>query len=87
MVEWELHDDTAAVFELDDQRTFEWGSSEYIEIIGGGVAEYEGPYESTPTWSVQMYQTRDKLMLDDFKVNGILELEVPNDAGGLTLTI
>lgn len=87
MFEWELYDDNAAEFELDDNGAREWGSSEYIEIVAGGAEEYGGPYESTPTWSVQTYGTSGKLMQDDFTVNGIVELEVMNDAGGLTLTI
>lgn len=77
MIEWELYDDEAAVF----------GSDEYIPIIERGAEEYEGPYQATPTWSVQEFATNGLLMTDDFTVDSMLELEVPNDAGGLTLTI
>lgn len=87
MVEWELYGDSAAEFELSEQVAWQWGSGEYVEIIEGGAEEYAGAYESTPTWEAQTYGTSGKLMRDDFTVNGIIELEVDNDAGGLTLTI
>lgn len=92
MIEWELHEDESAGFgdiewELYDDQAAVFGSDEYIEVMGKGVAEYEGPYQATPLWSVQEFATNGLLMTDDFTVDSMLELEVPNDAGGLTLTI
>jgi hypothetical protein len=64
-----------------------WGSSEYIDMRAVPVEDYEGPYSAVPSWSDQTFATADRYMTEDFSVTSILELEVTNDAGGLTLTI
>lgn len=86
-VEWEIHASDAIVFDFGAVAKQDWEIGEYIEVIGGGIAEYDGDYESTPKWSEQVYQTKNKAMRDDFTVHSITELEVINEAGGLTLTI
>lgn len=65
----------------------EWGESAYIPIIASEAPDYEGPYEATPSWDDQTFATADRLMRNDFEVEPIVQLEAPNDAGGLTLTI
>lgn len=64
-----------------------WGSTEYIDMRAVPVEDYEGPYSAVPSWSNQTFATADRYMTEDFEVSKILELEVANDAGGLTLTI
>lgn len=56
-------------------------------VTVAAVPSYQGPNEATPTWGEQSFDTDGKMMSDDFTVHSILELEVANDAGGLTLTI
>lgn len=73
--------------ELVDGGDVIWGADEYIKVVGSDAPEYDGPYSAIPLWSDQTFATADHLMSDDFEVSRILELEVPNDAGGLTLTI
>lgn len=48
---------------------------------------YTGEYEANALFTEQVFETRSKLMTDDFTVHSIVQLEVDNSAGGLTLTI
>ena len=80
-------DETVIEWQLDDDVGLTWGTDEYVETRGAYLEDYEGPYEANPTFSEQVFSTTEKVMTDDFTVNGILKLEVDNDAGGLTLTI
>ena len=62
----------------------------YALKITTGIVEaeaYDGAYVATPSWNQQSFATSGKLMNNNFVVNSIVEREVPNDAGGLTLTI
>ncbi len=85
--EWEVELAEQYEHELIEDRAVIWGADEYIAVVDSDAPEYDGPYEVTPLWSDQTFATADHLMTDDFEVSRILELEVPNDAGGLTLTI
>jgi hypothetical protein len=48
---------------------------------------FDGPYEVTPRFYEQKLETKEKLMIDDVTVEIIPAYEVPNIAGGLTVTI
>lgn len=48
---------------------------------------YDGEYTVTPHFFEQTLETRDKMMTDDVTVEIIPAYEVPNIAGGLTVTI
>ena len=56
-------------------------------ILSGGGMPYTGEYEAIPSWEQQTFPTAGRTMRRDFEVDGILKLEVDNEAGGLTLTI
>lgn len=56
-------------------------------ILSGGGMPYTGAYEAIPSWEQQVFPTAGRTMRNDFEVEGILKLEVDNEAGGLTLTI
>lgn len=56
-------------------------------ILMGGGMPYEGEYKAIPSWEQQSFPTAGRMMREDFEVEGILKLEVDNEAGGLTLTI
>lgn len=56
-------------------------------ILSGGGMPYMGEYEAIPSWEQQVFPTAGRTMRHDFEVDGILKLEVDNEAGGLTLTI
>lgn len=73
--------------EEETEYQLQWGSTEYIDMRAVPVEDYEGPYSAVPSWSNQTFATADRYMTEDFSVDSILELEVTNDAGGLTLTI
>lgn len=74
-------------WELSPEPEYVWGNDEFIKVIDGEAGRYEGLYEATPSWDEQVYPTADKVLFDDFTVHSIVKLEVPNIAGGLTLTI
>ena len=57
-----------------------------MPYIDGGIY-YNGEYEATPTWGEQAFATSGKKMRSDFAVHPINEMEIPNESGGLTLTI
>lgn len=48
---------------------------------------YDGEYSVTPRFAEQNLETKNKLMTDDVTVEIIPAYEVPNIAGGLTVTI
>ncbi len=48
---------------------------------------YDGEYSVTPRFYEQTLETKEKLMIDDVTVEIIPAYEVPNIAGGLTVTI
>lgn len=60
---------------------------EFVRVIATDADTYEGPYEAVPSWEQQTFGTANRLMSQDFAVDSIIKLEVPNDSGGLTLTI
>lgn len=86
-VDWELYSEPQIDFEPYADNGRVWGGDEYIRIIEREAERYEGLYEATPSWDEQVYPTADKVLFDDFTVHSIVKLEVPNIAGGLTLTI
>ncbi len=59
----------------------------YLDVHTTDLPDYEGPYIAVPSWARQDFPTADHAMRDDFSVQPMLELETPNEAGGLTLTI
>lgn len=65
----------------------EFTEDQYIPMIGTDAPEYEGAYEVTPAWERQTLETANTILRQDVEVNPIQKLEVPNEAGGLTLTI
>lgn len=77
------------VTELDviEHDSSQWSDDEYVKVVSVDAPTYEGPYEATPSWSEQTFDTANHLMLDDFAIRSIQQLEVSNTAGGLTLTI
>lgn len=83
---WHIYTGVQAEFHLQGDDSQHWGSSEHLTVTGG-VGDYEGPYNATPSWDEQQFDTNRKLMRHDFTVGAIVELEVGNSAGGLTLTI
>lgn len=85
--EWVPYADEQMDYQLQPSLQVVWGSSEYIDMRAVPVENYEGPYNAVPSWNDQTFDTADKYLAEDFSVNSILELEVANDAGGLTLTI
>ena len=86
-VEFDVRARDPVSFEMGPSAPAEWGASEYIPYVASEAPDYEGPYEATPSWSDQTFATSYRLMRDNFEVESIVQLEAPNDAGGLTLTI
>lgn len=60
---------------------------EHLDIQTSDLPDYDGPYIAVPSWAQQDFPTAERAMRDDFTVQPMLELETPNEAGGLTLTI
>lgn len=85
--EWVPYAEEQTEYQIQPSLQVTWGSTEYISMRAVPVEDYEGPYNAVPSWNDQTFDTADKYMAEDFSVNSILELEVANDAGGLTLTI
>lgn len=85
--EWEVELAEQYEHELIEDGAVIWGADEYIAVVDSDAPGYEGPYEVTPSWDDQTFATANHLMNEDFEVGHILQLEVTNDAGGLTLTI
>lgn len=56
--------------------------TQYIEY-----PEYTGAYVATPTSSKQTFQTADKKMNENFRVNATPYKTASNSAGGYTVTI
>lgn len=52
-----------------------------------GVPEYTGPYDITPSFSVQTLSTAKRLMQQDVTIRKIPQYEVSNDSSGYTLII
>lgn len=48
---------------------------------------YAGAYVVTPSWMRQALETRDKMCIDDIKVEPIQVQKVSNESGGVTLSI
>lgn len=76
---------------IQDGDTIIIASKEYrIElesvVLDGGIP-YTGAYSAIPSWQLQTFNTSGRVMRNDFEVESINMLEVPNDAGGLTITI
>lgn len=86
-IEWSGQEQERRQYDVPSQLSVEWGSSEYIDMRAIPVEDYDGPYSAVPSWNDQTFATADRYMSDNFEVSSILELEVTNDAGGLTLTI
>lgn len=84
---WEPYTEEQIDYQLQPSLQVVWGSNEYIDMRAIPVEDYDGPYSAVPSWSDQTFSTADRYMTDNFEVSSILELEVTNDAGGLTLTI
>lgn len=53
---------------------------------GASYPSYEGSYEANALFREQVFQTREKVMQDDFTVHAINYTEAPNDYG-TTVTI
>lgn len=85
--EWVPYTEEETEYQLQPSLQVVWGSTEYIGMRAVPVEDYEGPYNAVPSWNDQTFATADRYMTEDFSVDSILELEVTNDAGGLTLTI
>lgn len=85
--EWVPYADEEVEYTIQPSLQVAWGSTEYIEMRAVPVEDYEGPYSAVPSWSSQTFDTANRYMTEDFGVESILELEVANEAGGLTLTI
>jgi hypothetical protein len=49
--------------------------------------EYKGDYTATPEFEAQTFETKDKLMTDDFTVESIPVYDTTNPAGGITIYI
>ena len=58
-----------------------------LDAIGVIYPEYAGPYQVTPSASVQTLATRDHVMTDDFSVLEIPYFETSNLSGGYTAII
>lgn len=56
--------------------------TQYIEY-----PEYTGTYVATPTSSLQSFETADKKMNENFRVNATPIRRASNNAGGYTVTI
>lgn len=84
---WEPYTEEQIEYQLQPSLQVVWGSNEYIDMRAVPVEDYEGPYSTVPSWNDQTFATADRYMTDNFEVSSILELEVTNEAGGLTLTI
>lgn len=84
--DWEVEDETPVGFEPQPALSVVWESTEYIRMRGGPAEDYEGPYEATPMFTRQTFQTAKKLMTDNFAVRAINYTEAPNEYG-TTVTI
>lgn len=56
------------------------------EFIAVSAPVYRGAYEADALFSEQLFNTKNKRMVDDFTVHAINYTEAPNDSG-VTLTI
>lgn len=55
---------------------------------GQKIPEYEGPYLATPTAEIQLFETKNKKMLDDFAVNATPISDVRTvETDGYTITV
>lgn len=82
-----VDDPPSTAIALDEPPVTVIGLDEYLRVSSSDLPDYEGPYEATPAWAVQTFATASRVMSGDFSVNPIQKQEVPNEAGGLTLTI
>lgn len=57
------------------------------EIYSVETPPYEGAYEAGALFQNQVFQTRNKRMVNNFTVRAINYTEAQNDAGGVTVTI
>ena len=55
--------------------------------LGNTNLYYDGSYEIDPQKTVQVLETKDRVMTDDITVLGIYYYEVTNETGGKTVTI
>ena len=61
--------------------TLTYGSASTIE-------KYEGPYETVPTADIQIFETKNKKMLDDFTVDATPISDVKTvETDGYTITV
>lgn len=79
-----FQDGCAVAFSFQDAPRFHFDVG---TVVYGDVDDYAGEYTAVPSWEAQEFATEGKRMRENFTVDGMVELEVPNDAGGLTLTI
>lgn len=60
---------------------------EIYELGNGDAAEYEGPYDVTPTAAEQILATEQRIMRRDLVIREIPYHRVSNIKGGETVTI
>lgn len=77
-VELSVGDPGAAVLLIEDEpgAALEMGQP---VIFGGGIPDYDGPYEVTPGPEAQIFQTKDHAMRENLRINPI-----PNNYGLIT---
>lgn len=85
-VELEADHDGGREFETGGTAGAEWSSGEYIEVVGGDVGVYAGPYRVDPSFDERVLGTRGLAMVDDVTVAEIPVYEVSNQYG-TTVTI
>ena len=79
-----VNDATSATVRVGDPPAVTFGSSEYVPYVPQ-MDEYEGPYEVTPTESVQVLETSTLHMGDDVTVDAIPpEYVVPSGTYAVT---
>lgn len=69
-VELNVEDPGAAVLLIEDEQGAELEMGQPV-IFGGGLPDYEGPYEATPAPVAQIFQTRERVMRQNFTVRPI----------------
>lgn len=85
--DWQPSQEDSRDFQPQSALSVNWGSSEYVEVQESEFPDYDGPYEVTPRWEPQTFDTANHVTRENLTVNGIVKLEVDNESGGLTLTI
>ena len=64
-----------------------FGADEYTRMVTSELPEYEGPYDVTPTRTMQILATAAHSMHEDVEIGGIPYAAVSNPSGGMTATI